>query len=116
MAFENSYILYKKLLSKPTIRLALLLRYLGNLQRDLRDYPKAKAWLEESRAIYEKIQGKNTIETAWILWDLGKVSLLEGSAKMAESYMRKALEIFQNNAHPHASFILKDLAQVKKSK
>lgn len=89
---------------------------LGNYHRDLQDYKTAKAFLEESRDLYVKIQNKDTLDIALVLWDLGKVYLLEGNLDMAKNLIRKALGIFQHNAHPDAYLILEELSAMKQKK
>lgn len=106
---------YKKSKLDKSIRRALILRYLGNYYRDLQDYKTATAFLEQNRDLYIQIQNKDTLEIALILWDLGKVYLLEGNLNMAEDLMQKALSIFQQNAHPNAYLILEDLSVMKQN-
>ena len=56
------------------------------------------------------------MEIALVLWDLGKVYFLEGNVEAAANFMKKALDIFQRNAHPDAYLILKDLLEVEQKK
>ncbi|MDP3442079.1 MAG: hypothetical protein Q8T08_04390, partial [Ignavibacteria bacterium] len=65
---------------------------------------------------YTKIQTKDTMEIALVSWDLGKVYFLEGNVEAAANFMKKALDIFQRNAHPDAYLILKDLLEVEQKK
>ena len=113
---NQSFLTYTKPKFKLSIRRALILRYLGNFHRDLQDYAKAKTFLEKSKAIYTKIQTKDTMEIALVSWDLGKVYFLEGNVEAAANFMKKALDIFQRNAHPDAYLILKDLLEVEQKK
>jgi tetratricopeptide (TPR) repeat protein len=94
------------------VRKAVLLRYLGNVYRGLGEYAKARSFLEQSQAIYEKAYGKGHIATARVLQDLSHLSLNEGHPGIAENLLQKALVIFQHSNHPDTYMVLENLADV----
>lgn len=86
-----------------------ILTSLGNVCKDLGDYAQAKIWLNKSLGIYEKHFGKNHVETARVLSNLGQVYLLEGRLRNAEDLLFRSFNIFQKSNHPDIYMVFEGL-------
>ena len=73
--------------------------HLGRVYRGLGDTQKAKALLEKNLVVFEKHYGKDHLENAPIIRDLGKVYLTEGNQEAAEKLFNHSLQIYENYTH-----------------
>ena len=71
---------------------------LGGVYRDLGDYPKAEAMLQQALAIRKKLHGEKSLPVASLLDQLGQVLHRTGKSAEAEADYRQALAIREESA------------------
>lgn len=89
---------------------------LGNIYKTLGNYEGAKTYLDEALIFYENYYGKEHIQTASLLMNLGQVYFLEGNLKPAEDFFSRAITIFQKNKHPNEYKCLENFANLQLKK
>jgi eukaryotic-like serine/threonine-protein kinase len=82
----------KELEGQPKIQSQLMMT-MGSVYSKIGLYKEARPLLEKSLALKEKNYGKDSIEAADILTELGILTEIEGKYKEAEALQRKVLEI-----------------------
>ncbi len=99
-------------LSESPFEGAWVLARLGSVFLKLKDLENAKEFFEKSLVALESTYGKDHVETARVLKDLGYVHLMAGHIEIADDLINKAIKIFQNSNHPDLFFALENLAEV----
>lgn len=62
--------------------------------QQLKRYPASRTWFEASLSISERLQGKDSVATATLLFQLAQALALDGEARAAVTKMRDAHNIF----------------------
>ena len=105
---------YIKIHSTENIKIADFNMHVANNLSSFKQYEKAINLLNKSIVILEDYFGENHIKTAKVFLTLGHSYLQKGDLVNAKILLNKALEIFNNNDHPHSFFCLELLAEVYK--
>lgn len=114
---EKAILLFKNAkVNNLDFRCVEAIESLGNAYKGIKNYEKAKHYLNNALISYENHYGKNHLETAHLLKSLGQVYLLENNLKIAEEFLGKALDIFQKNKHPHEYKCLEDFSELYQKK
>ncbi|MBS1955081.1 MAG: CHAT domain-containing protein [Cyanobacteria bacterium SZAS-4] len=74
---------------------AAVLRRLGRTSSELGKYSQAISYLQRSLAMYERLYGKNALQTARSVFELGTCYMNHGYYKEAEVYLKKSLDFRQ---------------------
>lgn len=111
---EKARSIYEKKESKNYVDLSWALSHLGNLQRKIGNYEKARDYFEESIYLYKQY-GDNNERTARTLAYLGSVYKGLGSYQKSVDILKKSLEYYKkNNCNDHfrVGWILVQLGHV----
>ncbi len=86
--------------------------FLGKDYMKMGDFQKARELLEKALPIFEVNYGRDHLEVAYVLTNLGELDLLEGKLDSSEKYLKEALDIFSKNNHPAAYRPLEELSDL----
>ena len=68
--------------------------------QSMKQYHESRIWFEASLAICEEVSGKNSVNTATLLFQLAQALALDRDSKGAVKRMREAFTIFRNELGP----------------
>lgn len=90
---------------------------LGVIYRDMYEYDKARKLLENGLPLCENYYGKDHFLIAYVLRNLGQLSLLENDIEKANTLFKRSLDIYQKTNHVDIYATLESLADlyIKKS-
>lgn len=103
---------YKQIPDPPMLRLAHVLRELGEVQEAQKNYTAAATSLQTSVDIYKKISGPQSSDCAKALAVLGKNYQLQGNFTEAEACYRKCIAICKINKHTDSGLYRRVLASL----
>jgi tetratricopeptide (TPR) repeat protein len=115
--FLKAEVVYNEKLRKDDPwKISYILFQLGDIYKNLRNFPVALSYFNKTLTICEKYYGQAHLKTAQALLELGQVYFLKGNLDSAEKFIQRALNIFEQSRHPQVYKCLENLSEIYQHK